>query len=208
MAVSKYFTLVAGLSNELLEQQTAFSNNVVNVIKNWLSLSESPICFVAHNGDRFDYPILRAELHNASGDLSEEIVCVDSLKAFKALDAIDDVAKPPEPEDVPAVFDDGYDELLCEIADEMENKLKQLTPAEMQKLNEITPKKQKLSGMAGSHKENNRPKKNLFQKKRYLYRFHIFICIIISTSIFELDVWPFNVSINDRFFSLVCTKTI
>lgn len=154
----------------MLENQTAFTSDVVNVIKNWLSLSASPICFVAHNGNRFDYPIFQAELYKTGNVLSDDIVCVDSLTAFRDLD----IPSVPEQSEAPAIFDDGYDELLCQIADEVELKPKSLSSAEMQMRNETTPRKQKISTVNELHKKTekkNKPtKKNIFQTKRYVFR--------------------------------------
>lgn len=43
-----------------------------------------PVCFVAHNGDRFDYPILRAHIDKTTVPLLD-ILCMDSLPAFREL---------------------------------------------------------------------------------------------------------------------------
>ncbi len=40
----------------------------------------SPVCFVAHNGYKFDFPILRDELRKVNSVLSDSLLCIDSLK--------------------------------------------------------------------------------------------------------------------------------
>ena len=45
-----------------------------------------PICLVAHNGNGFDFPLLKAELNRLGRDLPSEILCVDSLEVLQALD--------------------------------------------------------------------------------------------------------------------------
>ncbi|RZB73485.1 three-prime repair exonuclease 1, partial [Asbolus verrucosus] len=131
----------AGLSNELLQHQQAFSAEVVEVMAKWLEMNQKPVCFVAHNGSRFDYPILRAEIDKTGACLPDDLLCVDSLVAFRALDG------PVEetPKNIPVEFSDGYDELLSQVSEEYEQSQEQnrsWTPEEVQKFNETTPKKQ------------------------------------------------------------------
>lgn len=74
-----------GLSNQLLECQLDFNDAAVNTIQNFFNLQRQPICLVAHNGNEFDFPILRAEINKAGEKIAESIFCVDSLLAFKAM---------------------------------------------------------------------------------------------------------------------------
>lgn len=77
--------MVAGLYNDTLEYQPEFSYETVELIKKYLNIHRKPICFVAHNGNRFDYPILREHFHRVVNELSDDILCIDSLLAFKDL---------------------------------------------------------------------------------------------------------------------------
>lgn len=76
---------ILGLSKHLLKHQSSFSSNVVETIEKFLNLHKNPICLVAHNGDSFDYPILRAEINNVGGKFSNDILCIDSLECYKDL---------------------------------------------------------------------------------------------------------------------------
>lgn len=46
----------------MLEYDNIFSENVANMIINFLKHLQQPVCIVAHNGDKFDFPILMKEL--------------------------------------------------------------------------------------------------------------------------------------------------
>lgn len=76
---------MTGLSNDLLSDEVMFNERIFFVIQNFINLQQKPICFVAHNGNSFDYPILRAEIYKSGNQLSGDILCVDSIEAFKGL---------------------------------------------------------------------------------------------------------------------------
>lgn len=76
-------TSVTGLSNDLLEHESCFNKTVADTICNFLSIYTKPICLVAHNGNRFDYPIFKAEFIRQDYVLPEDLLCTDSYPGFK-----------------------------------------------------------------------------------------------------------------------------
>lgn len=76
---------ITGLSNELLENQTKFNYDTGQLIQSFLSHLPKPICIIAHNGMRYDFPLLNAELFKANfnGMNDPEIFIMDSLVALK-----------------------------------------------------------------------------------------------------------------------------
>lgn len=152
---------ILGLSNDLLENQSSFSLEIVKAMNEFLNVQKKPICFVAHNGNQFDYPILRAEISKAHGELATDILCIDSLLCFQNLHENQnslinkpDISKTESEgvtscetaskrikvsEELPLEFTDDFDQILCEALDEYEesNKMKNI-----QKKNETTPVKQ------------------------------------------------------------------
>ncbi|XP_022101032.1 uncharacterized protein LOC110984809 [Acanthaster planci] len=60
--------------------------NAATMLTLFLSRQEGPVCLVAHNGDKFDFRILRTELHKLEQRLGEDILCADSLKAYAESD--------------------------------------------------------------------------------------------------------------------------
>lgn len=146
------------MDNFLLENQTYFQSKTVKLINEFLETQEKPICLVAHNGNRFDYPILRTEIHRTGGTLSDDILCIDSLEAFRELhkQTIEEQAQILQETSVtsstsiPPEFQDGYDELLCSIVDDMEEQngsggASKKTVEEIKKINETTPQKCRIS---------------------------------------------------------------
>ena len=53
---------LTGLDNYNLSEQSKFSKTTGDLINNFLSSLPSPICLVAHNGNAYDFPLLKAEL--------------------------------------------------------------------------------------------------------------------------------------------------
>ncbi|XP_010588136.1 three-prime repair exonuclease 1 [Loxodonta africana] len=80
---------ITGLSTAALAAhgRQRFSANLVNLLRAFLQRQPQPWCLVAHNGDRYDFPLLQAEL--AALGLASALdgaFCVDSITALKALE--------------------------------------------------------------------------------------------------------------------------
>ena len=82
--VPEIVTNITGLSNDLLENQSRFKPESVNLLKIFLENLPQPICLVAHNGLKYDYPLMKAELVNIGlQNLTDNVYIVDSLTALK-----------------------------------------------------------------------------------------------------------------------------
>jgi three prime repair exonuclease-1 len=139
-------------------------------------MNRKPICLVAHNGNRFDFPILRREIESTCSSLPEDVLCIDSLAAFRDLDRSGEVVQTTSkevvqttPKEIPFELDDGFDELLVQAVEEYERSQK-LSPAEVQKINETTPHKQ-IVGRAGGEDARVPPRKQPNQRKYVLREF-------------------------------------
>lgn len=125
------------------------------MINRFLNHNPKPLCLVAHNGNKFDFPILRSEIINAGGELDGDLLCIDSLTAFKDLE-LDSCYNQQQTSDVPFEFSDDYDQILFEAAEEMEINLERARViSKIKKTNETTPPKQKTANV------NNRVRRNL-----------------------------------------------
>ena len=85
---------ITGLDNYNLECMKPFSVDTVKLIDQFLTTLPQPACLVAHNGIRYDYPILNAEIQKQTNEnatlISEcktllNIPCVDSLTALRQI---------------------------------------------------------------------------------------------------------------------------
>lgn len=112
---------MTNLSNADLENAAPFSADTVSMIVNFLNHNPKPICLVAHNGNRFDYPILRTEISKTGCKFPDDILCIDSLLAFRVLEKQEPVQLRFYDLDL-AVFEDGYNKMLCKAVDEYESK--------------------------------------------------------------------------------------
>ncbi|CAL7936080.1 unnamed protein product [Xylocopa violacea] len=74
---------ITGLSNESLEGIRCFNDEVYNLIDHFMNRQEAPICFVAYNGNIFDYPILLSEFRSISKSFAENILSIDMLHLVK-----------------------------------------------------------------------------------------------------------------------------
>ncbi|XP_014601303.1 PREDICTED: three prime repair exonuclease 2 isoform X1 [Polistes canadensis] len=75
--------ILTDLNNKCLQNVSLFDHNIYNLITSFLDTLMKPICFVAHNGKEFDYPILLSELEYIDKYLAEDILCADTLHLFK-----------------------------------------------------------------------------------------------------------------------------
>ena len=76
---------LTGLDNYNLSEQSTFNKNIGDMIKNFLSCLPPPVCLVAHNGNFYDFPLLKAELDKLGMQLSAEILCADSYIGIKEI---------------------------------------------------------------------------------------------------------------------------
>lgn len=84
---------IVGLYNDSLEDQTPFDCSVVDTLINFLSRLPAPVCLLAHNGNKFDFPLLLKELQRVGKELPSELLCADSIQAFQGLDGYMDPNK-------------------------------------------------------------------------------------------------------------------
>lgn len=85
---------VSALYNDMLENESKFDGNIVQLMVLFLQRLQGPTCLVAHNGDRFDFIVLKKELADLNAQLPDNTYCVDSLPLFRALDG----ARDPRPQ--------------------------------------------------------------------------------------------------------------
>ena len=69
---------LTNLDNYNLSGQAKFDKNTGEMLNSFLSRLPSPVCLVAHNGNSYDFPLLKAEMKKAGIALESDIFCVDS----------------------------------------------------------------------------------------------------------------------------------
>ena len=76
---------LTGLDNYNLSGQSKFNKTTADLLNSFLSCLPSPVCLVAHNGNAYDFPLLKAELEKLGTELNPGTLCVDSLLGLRAL---------------------------------------------------------------------------------------------------------------------------
>jgi hypothetical protein len=79
---------ITGLTNELLENEKKFDMNALNLLISFFNQLQAPICLIAHNGNLFDFKILKTEVDRLKSSLPDSIYCCDSLQIFRKIDEI------------------------------------------------------------------------------------------------------------------------
>ncbi|XP_077983028.1 three prime repair exonuclease 2-like [Glandiceps talaboti] len=76
---------ITQLSNDILkgQEKQEFNTNILITIRHFIKRQSPPVCLVAHNGDTFDFKVLKSELERLSGKF-ENILCGDTLTAMIA----------------------------------------------------------------------------------------------------------------------------
>uniref|UniRef100_T1GW48 Exonuclease domain-containing protein n=1 Tax=Megaselia scalaris TaxID=36166 RepID=T1GW48_MEGSC len=77
---------ISGLSNLSLQNESTWDASTSEMVTMFLERLQQPVCLIAHNGDRFDFPILKDHFTFTKSDFLEGALAVDSLKAFKYID--------------------------------------------------------------------------------------------------------------------------
>ena len=76
---------ITGLDNYNLTGQDKFTKSTGDLLNAFLSRLPVPVCLVAHNGNAYDFPLLRAELVKAGAEFGPNIFCVDSYVGIKEI---------------------------------------------------------------------------------------------------------------------------
>lgn len=77
---------LSGLDNQLLEEEEKFDMNAANLINNFVQKLRQPVCLIAHNGDAFDFLILKNHFTAIGAKLPANLKSCDSVKFFRAID--------------------------------------------------------------------------------------------------------------------------
>jgi hypothetical protein len=70
----------------LLEYEQKFDNNTMDLLVNFINQLQQPVCLIAHNGDKFDFPILKKYCDELKRSLPGSLHCCDSLPVFRKID--------------------------------------------------------------------------------------------------------------------------
>ncbi|CAL1262460.1 unnamed protein product [Larinioides sclopetarius] len=76
---------ITGLYNDILEKQEKFDESVPKLLEYFFRRLRRPLCLLAHNGKRYDFPLLQAELRHINYELDAKILCADTLEAFRSI---------------------------------------------------------------------------------------------------------------------------
>ena len=76
---------ITGLDNYNLMGQSKFSKSTGDLLNSFLSLLPAPVCLVAHNGNDYDFPLLKAELDKIGTQLKSDILCIDSYVGIREM---------------------------------------------------------------------------------------------------------------------------
>ena len=76
---------ITGLDNYNLSGQSTFDKSTGELINCFLARLPGPLCLVAHNGDLYDFPLLKAELEKVKTTLLSKTLCADSLVGIREI---------------------------------------------------------------------------------------------------------------------------
>lgn len=130
-----YITYIPALDNDILEHERKFDSNTVDLIFNFIKQLQGPVCLVAHNGTKCDFPILKKQILDCCKEIPNDVLVIDSLHVFRELNKLEEE-------------EEETDKLSSNIKTEeiiLENEESEIldTKNTMQKLNETTPKSYK-----------------------------------------------------------------
>ena len=78
-------SVLTGLDNYNLSGQATFDTKTGELLNSFLARLPAPLCLVAHNGDLYDFPLLKAELEKAGITLPPDTLCADSYVGIKEI---------------------------------------------------------------------------------------------------------------------------
>lgn len=81
-------TEITRLHNDLLEHENKFDQNVMTLLESFMGHLQQPICLIAHNGTKFDFPLIKKQYDLLNGTFPETTLCCDSLPIFQRIDEL------------------------------------------------------------------------------------------------------------------------
>lgn len=88
--ISLKATEVTGLTNEMLEYENKLDRNTMDLLESFLLQLQQPVCLISHNGNKFDFPLLKKQHDILNGSFPIDLKCCDSLHIFRAIDEMND----------------------------------------------------------------------------------------------------------------------
>lgn len=148
---------LTGLFNETLENAAAFNEKTIELLENFIQHIPQPVCLVAHNGYKFDFPILRNHLKEKQFlDTFRNLFTLDTLQLFKHHHKLEvekiQLKKEEELKNLPIdLLDDDWDDVISAKLDQLDSDAEFIKRSLMVKeVNETTPtKKDKLHDVHG-----------------------------------------------------------
>ncbi|KAJ8665161.1 hypothetical protein QAD02_006823 [Eretmocerus hayati] len=96
----------SNLFNQDLEDVKPFDEDTYDMIMHFIDRLPGLVCFVAHNGNNFDYPIFLREIQLLQKSFPDRVLCVDSWHAFREFYNKLPTQQPPTP-----IVQEGIDEV-------------------------------------------------------------------------------------------------
>uniref|UniRef100_U5EQW5 Putative three prime repair exonuclease 1 n=1 Tax=Corethrella appendiculata TaxID=1370023 RepID=U5EQW5_9DIPT len=135
---------MTGLSNELLEKHSPFDENALKILTGFFQQQQQPVCLCAHNGNRFDFILLRNMFEKFPNvKISDSVFCIDTLQLFRDLDnivAIKDEKTVNQEQTLAEITE--LEANILSVMENLENEAK-LIPGRQQS-NETTPHRDKV----------------------------------------------------------------
>ena len=80
--IVSYMSSITGLDKYNLSEQTRFDQNTIVLLNSFLSASSTSL-LDSHNGDSYDFPLLKAEMQKIGNSFTFPIMCADSYLGIK-----------------------------------------------------------------------------------------------------------------------------
>lgn len=81
---------ITGLTNEMLERERKFDQNAMKLIECFIFQLQQPVCLIAHNGNKFDFPLIKKQCDLLGATFPFTMQCCDSIPVFKEIDVLNE----------------------------------------------------------------------------------------------------------------------
>ena len=133
----------------------------------FLQQLQQPVCLIAHNGDKFDFPLLKKQFDIFDGIIPPTILCCDSLTVFREIDdkklnapdnLLEGIKNLNQSDAIPIVIS-LEQEIIAEAnligKDATSSQFNNQNMIDMQKYNETTPKRKFIVTQQQTDKDKN-----------------------------------------------------
>lgn len=126
---------ITGFTNEMLEKENKFDASTIELIRKFLDHLQKPVVLIAHNGDGFDFKLLKRYSEKLQTHLDDQLMCCDSISIFRKIHEESQIDEIKNDEEILFEKVESSQSQSQDSEDPLQDEFYDLVKAELRKMN-------------------------------------------------------------------------